>query len=168
MLGTLRRIAVSPIPLGVFLAGRLVFVAMVLGSIALVAMSVARWIANVPVSNLPAAALWLTFTGTALFLLFLVLLLHASTQRTASMLGNMVIFPLAMLGGSFFPFEIMPQWMAAIGRLTPNGWALVQFKAILSGSANAAALATVFGGLIAVSAAAYLLALRRLRGGFLL
>ena len=30
-------------------------------------------------------------------------------------------------GGSFFPFETMPDWMASFGQLTPNGWALVQF-----------------------------------------
>jgi hypothetical protein len=40
---------------------------------------------------------------------------------------------------------------------------VVQFKAILSGSANAQGLATATTGLLAVSALAYLLALRRLR-----
>ncbi len=168
MLGTLRRIAVSSVPLGAFLAGRLLFVAMVLCGIALIAIPVARWITNVPVANFPAAVLWLTFTGTALYLLFLLILLQASSQRAANMLGNMVIFPLAMLGGSFFPFESMPQWMASIGRLTPNGWALVQFRAILAGTATAASLANVFAAPLVVSTVAFLLALRRLRGDFLL
>jgi hypothetical protein len=33
-----------------------------------------------------------------------------------------VLFPLLMAGGSFFPFEALPDWIAAIGRRTPNGF----------------------------------------------
>jgi ABC-type multidrug transport system permease subunit len=49
------------------------------------------------------------------------------------MLSFSVLFPLFMLGGSLFPSEAMPAWMAAIGRWTPNGWAVEQLKAILIG-----------------------------------
>jgi ABC-2 type transport system permease protein len=161
--GTLRRLVATSAALGAFLAGRLLFVGIVLFAVALLGLFGLRWLAGVPVSNLPAAVLWLTFSGTALYLLFLLLVLQASTQRTANMLGNLVVFPLALVGGCFFPFELMPNVMASIGRLTPNGWAIVQFKAILTGSANIAGLAVAFGGLIGVSLIAYLLTMRRLR-----
>jgi ABC-type multidrug transport system permease subunit len=161
--GTLRRLVATPAALGAFLAGRLLFVGIVLFAVALLGLFGLRWLAGVPVANLTAAVLWLTFSGTALYLLFLLLLLQASTQRTANMLGNLVVFPLALVGGCFFPFELMPNVMASIGRLTPNGWAIVQFKAILTGSANIAGLAVAFGGLIGVSLVAYLLTMRRLR-----
>jgi ABC-type multidrug transport system permease subunit len=161
--GTLRRLVATPAALGAFLAGRLLFVGIVLFAVALLGLFGLRWLAGVPVANLTAAVLWLTFSGTALYLLFLLLVLQASTQRTANMLGNLVVFPLALVGGCFFPFELMPNVMASIGRLTPNGWAIVQFKAILTGSANLAELAVAFGGLIGVSFVAYLLTMRRLR-----
>ncbi len=161
--GTLRRLVTTPAAVGAFLAGRLLFVGIVLFGVALLGLIGLRWLAGVPVANLPEAVVWLMFVGTALYLLLLLLVLYASTQRTANMLGNLVVFPLALIGGCFFPFEAMPQWMASIGRWTPNGWAIVQFKAILTGSANIAGLGLAFGGMIAVGMVAYLLALRRLR-----
>ena len=166
-LGTLRRVASTPAPLGLFLAGRLLFVALVLCGIALAGLAAMGTLGGVPASNLPGAALWMVFSGVAMFLLFLLLALHGSSQRGANLLGNLVVLPLSFIGGSFFPFEIMPEWMARIGRLTPNGWAVVQFRAILFGSANAAALAWAIAGLVLAGTLAFLLALRRIRRSFL-
>ena len=52
------------------------------------------------------------------------------------MLASLMVFPLMMIGGSFFPFEAMPAWMAAVGRWTPNGQAVARLKDILDGSAR--------------------------------
>jgi ABC-type multidrug transport system permease subunit len=167
LMGTLRRLAVSPAPLGAFLAGRLFFVATVFVLVGLVGIEASRTIAGVAVPNLPAAVMWLTFAGSALFLMMLVVAMAASTARAASVMGNLIVFPLAMIGGCFFPFEWMPVWMARIGRLTPNGWAITQFQAILSGEIDARKLAVAVAGLTAVSVVMFIVALRRLRTGFL-
>jgi ABC-type multidrug transport system permease subunit len=167
LMGTLRRLAVSPAPLGAFLAGRLIFVASVFALVAAVGLVAARSLSGLPVASLPAAVMWLTFAGSALFLMMLVVALAAATARAASVLGNLIVFPLAMIGGCFFPFEWMPAWMARIGRLTPNGWAITQFQAILSGEIDARKLAVAVAGLCAVSAVMFIVALRRLRSGFL-
>jgi ABC-type multidrug transport system permease subunit len=71
-----------------------------------------------------------------------------------------------MLGGSFFPFEAMPAGMAALGRKTPNGWALEELKAILGDTIEPARLALAFAGLLAVCAVLFLLATRRIAGAF--
>jgi ABC-type multidrug transport system permease subunit len=72
-----------------------------------------------------------------------------------------------MAGGCFFPFDVMPDWLVRIGKWTPNGLAVVQFKDVLLGTANPAHLAVVLAGLAAAGLLAYLLALRGLRGAFL-
>jgi ABC-type multidrug transport system permease subunit len=77
-----------------------------------------------------------------------------------------LVFPLIMIGGSFFPFEAMPAWMVSVGRLTPNGWALQQLKAILLREAEAASLAAALAGLLAAALVLFLLAGRRMRTGF--
>jgi len=41
------------------------------------------------------------------------------------------MFPLLMIGGSFFPTETMPGWMVAIGSWTPIGMAIEQLKALM-------------------------------------
>ena len=167
MQGTLRRLAMTPAPLGAFLAGRVLVVALVIAGVGIAGLAAMRWLVAVPVANTPAAILWLVFAGTVFYLLLLVASLHASNRRAANVVGNMVVFPLMLLGGTMFPFEAMPDWMARIGRLTPNGWAVTQFKAILAGTAQPRELLAAIAGLIVVSALAYAVALRRMRRGFL-
>jgi ABC-type multidrug transport system permease subunit len=135
--GTLRRLCATPAYLAAFLGGRIVFVVFVLLLVAVAGVLSAIFLASVPIANPPAAVFWLAFSGTLFFLLLLLLTLQASTQRAANVTANLVIFPLMMAGGSFFPFEAMPAWMARIGAYTPNGWAVVQFKAIIDGAGNA-------------------------------
>jgi len=161
--GTLRRLASTPASLAAFLGGRLISLALILCAVALVGVAGMRWFAHVPVASVPLATLWLVLSGSVFYLLLVVIAVHASGQRAASVIGNLVVFPLALLGGSFFPFEMMPDWMASIGRFTPNGWAITEFKALVAGSAHTqdfmigAAFMTVAGSLL------FLLTLRRIR-----
>jgi len=37
-------------------------------------------------------------------------------------MSMLILFPLLMIGGSFFPLEVLPNWLAAIGRWSPNGF----------------------------------------------
>jgi ABC-2 type transport system permease protein len=166
--GTLRRVAVAPVRLAEFLAGRLLFVALVFAFVALAGLGIAHWLAGVPAPNLLAAAAWVTLSGVVFYLLLLLVSMQASSEHAAEVLVNVVAFPLALVGGCFFPFEIMPGWMAAIGRLTPNGWAVSEFTAILSGSVRTWELAAAIAGLAAVSLLAFLQALLRMRRSFLL
>jgi ABC-2 type transport system permease protein len=164
--GTLRRIASSPVSMASYLMARVVFVAMLYLAVAFAGVAAAQRLAGMPVPNLPAAALWIAFSGTVFYLFFLWIAVQPATQRAASVLANLIIFPLAMLGGCFFPFEWMPTWMVTAGKLTPNGWALSQFKAILDGAVDSTRLATCAALLAAFSALAFLLTVRRLRSVF--
>jgi ABC-type multidrug transport system permease subunit len=127
---------------------------------------VARWGFGITLTRLPAAVLWCSATGVVFLLLLTLVQLYAGSQRTAGFLVNLAMLPLLMVGGSFFPFETMPEWMAAIGRWTPNGWALIQLKAILAGTMTPAAFAARLLVLAALGALVYTLALRRLVGVF--
>lgn len=164
--GTLRRLAVSPAPLAAFLAGRVAMVALVYGVVAIAAVTTAKYLAAVTVTNMAAAAGWAAISGTVFYLLLLPMAVYSSGQRGADVRGNLLVFPLAMAGGCFFPFEVMPDWLARIGRWTPNGLAVVQFKAVLQGAASPAHLAAVLAGLAALGFMAFLLTLRGLRGAF--
>ena len=161
--GTLRRLCATPARLATFMGGRVVFVILVLLSVALVGVLSARWLASVPVANAPGAIVWLALSGTLFFLLLLWLSLQASTQRGANVTANLVIFPLMMAGGSFFPFEAMPDWLAKIGAWTPNGWAVVRFKAILDGTDTTRGLIVGTTVLALLGAAVFFPILRKLR-----
>jgi ABC-type multidrug transport system permease subunit len=165
--GTLRRVATTPGRLEAFLAGKLAAVAVLATLVGAVALAGGRWLVGIQVARWLTALLWLTLSGTALHLLLLGVQLHASTARAGNVLSAVVMFPLMMMGGAFFPFELMPAWMAAIGRWTPNGWMLVEFKAILAGTGEPARLAAGAAATAGLGVAAFGIVLRRLRGAFL-
>jgi len=164
--GTLRRVLVAPRRVSAFLLGKLMAGLVILGAILAVAMGLAALVYGIA---WPAATLGWAFTllcGLFFLLVLDLTYLFASGRRTASVLGSMLIFPMMMLGGAFFPFEAMPPWMVAVGRLTPNGWALLQLKAILAGSAVPLTLLATSLALGLACLGLFWAAQRRLRGRF--
>ena len=161
--GTLRRLATTPGSLGTFLGARLLSLAPILLGVAVAGVAGMRWFAHVPVSSLSLATLWLVLSGTVFYLLLVAVAVHASSQRAANVTGNLVVFPLALLGGSFFPFEMMPDWMASIGRFTPNGWAVTQFEAFVGGSAHMKDFAAGAGYMAIAGSLLFLVTVRRMR-----
>ncbi|MEJ2153076.1 MAG: hypothetical protein P8Y29_09040, partial [Gemmatimonadota bacterium] len=83
-----------------------------------------------------------------------------------NILTGAAIFPLAMLGGSFFPFEVMPDWLASVGRYTPNGWALTRLNRVFAGELAALDLIRAIGFVALIIAFLTWLAMRRIRGRF--
>jgi hypothetical protein len=166
-LGTLRRAASAPPPMAAVLAGKLLAGGALVGVVAVVGVAVGMLLLDLPPLYAPLAVVWITFAGAVMLSYFVLLQLHASGQQAGNLLSTLVLFPLVMLGGSFFPFEAMPAWMAAIGGWTPNGLALVRLKEIVAGRPDAAGLLAAALGIGLPAAAAFALSVRRLRGGFL-
>ena len=162
--GTLRRLVTTPQAVSKVLAGKLLAAAVIFAGVAALVLPLGAWLYDFAFPRLPIAVLWVAFTGLLLMTLFMLLQLFATSQRAGSLLSSVILFPLILVGGSFFPFELMPTWLAAIGRRTPNGWALEQLKAILADSATGPSVATAFVGLALVGGLAFLLAVWRIRG----
>lgn len=91
--------------------------------------------------KIPFALLWLGLSGLAFSSLMFSIQLLMPSKRAGMLLTSFLIFPLMMAGGSFFPFETMPTWMAQLGRWTPNGMLLEQLKAFLLDRAGSGQLA---------------------------
>ena len=161
--GTLRRLATTPAAVAAFLAGRLLTILLVYVAVSLGGVAVGRWLAGAQVASIPMASLWAALSGMSFYLLLLLVALASSSRRAANVWSNILVFPLSMIGGCFFPFASMPAWMANIGRLTPNGWAISQFQNILDGSLKPPQLAAGMAVMAAICAAAFGLALRKLR-----
>ena len=163
---TLRRVVMTPHDSTRFLAGKLLAAAGMMATTCTVGLSVGYLYLRLPVHTLPLAVAWGTLAGCLLLAILLTIQLFTTSQRMGNIVTMVLIFPLMMLGGSFFPFEAMPSWMVTIGSLTPNGWALQTLKRILLERATAGELlqgvlviAVTVGLLFAVGA-------RRLRAGF--
>ena len=163
-LGTLERAIVTPPGVRTFVAGKWLAGATALALVAAIGLAAGRWAFGIEIANPVLAFAWLALVGVALLAAFTLVQVLAKSERAASVLVNAVTLPLAMLGGSFFPFETMPGWMVSIGRLTPNGWALLRLREIMGGELDPALLLASFAaGVVVVLALGYLAA-RRIRG----
>lgn len=164
--GTLHRGLITPGGAAPFLGGKLLSGAVVCGAIALVAVGAAAAFFGVAPARLPLAVLWCTYAGAALLVYFVLIQLFATSRQGGYLVTTVIVFPLIMIGGSFFPFQAMPEWMAAVGRWTPNGLAVVRLQEIILGQVDWGALGTSAFGIGVPAVVAYLVAVRRLRSGF--
>ncbi len=162
---TLRRFLVTPNGAATLLVGKVLAGAAFMGVVALLALAAGFLYFRLPASLLPLAWAWTLLTGLMLMAGMFLLQMHASSQRAGGILTMLVTFPLLMLGGSFFPFSVMPPWMHAVGRWTPNGWALLRLQDLLVEGPHAR-LAPAAGGLLAVTVLLLAASTRRLGGGF--
>lgn len=141
--GALRRIATTPARLGAFLGGKLLAAALVFAAIGAFGLLAAQRAMDLRIANFPAAVLWIAASGCGLYLIMLPLQSLATSERVAALLTNFPTLPLVMLGGGFVPFEWMPNSLASIGRITPNGWSVIQLRSILAGSFQPATIAGI-------------------------
>lgn len=120
--GTLRRISSAPRGVAELLAGKALASAIVITTIAGIALALGFAYHGLSWPKLLPSLVWILLSGIALFSLFAIIQMAAPTQRSAMLISSMLLFPLLMAGGSFFPLESLPDWIAVVGRFTPNGF----------------------------------------------
>jgi ABC-type multidrug transport system permease subunit len=165
-MGTLRRALATPQSALRLLTGKLVAGAALMTAIGLVALAAGAVLFDIAWWRVPVALAWCVFIGGALLALLTLLNMLASTQRGADLLSSAILFPLLMLGGSFFPFETMPAWMAAVGQWTPNGLGVARLKELLYGEVAPLPMVVAALGIGLPALAALPLAARKLRHKF--
>jgi ABC-2 type transport system permease protein len=148
------------------LLGKLVAGGALITTICMLSLFAGVFLFEISAARLPLALLWSVASGCALLALFTLLQVLARTQRAAVIVGNLVMFPLLILGGSMFPTEAMPAALAAIGRWTPNGWALAHLKRVFSGAAAFSQTAVALAVIALMIAVLTWLTRRRLSGSF--
>ena len=134
--GTLRHVVVTPGSMAGFLGGKLLALWAVFAVVGIVSLLAGKLLIRAEIHAAVLAMLWITVSGGALYMLFVLLHISFSNPRGATMLSNFLTMLFGMLGGCFFPFELMPHSLASVGRWTPNGRALLLFRDILSGQAQ--------------------------------
>jgi len=111
---------------------------------------------DLPWTKLPLALAWLIVAGLMLSSLASFIQVLAPTRKAGSLFSMLVFFPLLLIGGSFFPIESMPDFLAAFGRFTPNGMMLEPLKRYLIGTGSlfdfGPALAAAFLAIFALTA----------------
>jgi ABC-2 type transport system permease protein len=120
--GTLRRLVFTPARMSEFLVGKALAAAAIISFVGGFTLVLGFLYHGIAFARLPSSLAWIALSGIALFAWFGVLQMLFSNQKTASVFSMMLVFPLLMAGGSFFPLAVLPGWIAAIGRVAPNGF----------------------------------------------
>lgn len=148
--GISSRLLSSPSGLTQYLNGKLIASILIYIIIALVIGTLGMVLLQLEMTKILVLITWLMLSGMVILSMMLFVCLLMPTEKSASVVTTAMVFPLMMLGGSFFPFDAMPKWMVAIGQYLPNGYMLqslnqwfIHDKA-LSVLATPAIVATIF------------------------
>ncbi len=126
--GVIPRLSSTPVALGSYFNGQMLAAGTLFALIALVLSLVGGLYFGLSLTHLSVMVLWLAFSGLVIYMLFVTISLLMPTSKVANVTVNATTFPLLMLGGSFFPMESMPPWLAAAGQFLPNGYLLKGLK----------------------------------------
>jgi len=164
--GTLRRLVSAPGVLTGFVAGKAVAALAVIGLIAAITLAIGFVYHGVAWSKFLSSLLWVSFGGVGLFAWFAALQMLFSNNRAANLVTTILLFPLMMAGGSFFPLAALPDWIAGIGRLSPNGFIVDRLSGELTAVSAWSIDAESWLVLFAMTISGLAISTWRLRSGF--
>jgi len=145
--GVLTRLSATSRVLSAYYFGQQWAVLVIFGGIVLLLSVLGGLYFGLPVQQWPLLIIGLLVSGFVMWQILLSLVFLMPTQRSANIVVNAAIFPILMLGGSFFPMEALPDWLAQIGMYFPNGFFLQAIKDALFNQQNY----LLSAGLIAVA-----------------
>ncbi len=164
--GTLRRLVSAPGVLSGFVAGKALAALAVIGFIAAITLAIGFAYHGVAWSKFLSSLLWVSFGGVGLFAWFAALQMLFSNNRAANLVTTILLFPLMMAGGSFFPLAALPDWIAGIGRLSPNGFIVDRLSGELTAVSAWSIDAESWLVLFAMTISGLAISTWRLRSGF--
>jgi ABC-2 type transport system permease protein len=131
--GTLRRLAVMPVPRLVFLTGKMIaqFIISFLQVSIMLAVAALGFGAHINAGNIIGIILLvvlLSFAATSLGILIASVLKTENGIRPVILLVGLLG---ALLGGSWFPLWLMPGWMQQASKITINSWAMNGFNNLM-------------------------------------
>ena len=164
--GTLRRLVSAPAALTGFVTGKALAALAVMGCVTAVVLLIGFVYHGIAWSKFLPSLFWVSLGGVGLFAWFAALQMLFPNNRAANLVTTILLFPLLMAGGSFFPLAALPEWIADIGRLAPNGFIVDrlsdEFTSATAWSIDARSWLTQIG----ITASGLLLGAWRLKSGF--
>ena len=161
----LRRLRLSPVSTGSVVTARIgVSVA-----VALVQLVVFLAIATLPYFGLKLTASWwmaipVVVAGTLAFLsIGLLAGAVAKSQQAATAIVNLIILPMAFLGGAFIPLAFAPKWIREVSYLMPLRYLVAGMQNVMARGEGPASALPAIGLLLAFTAVLTLIAVRAFR-----
>jgi ABC-2 type transport system permease protein len=161
----LRRLRLAPVSVGSVVLAR-VGVSLL---VALTQLAAFLAIATLPYFGLKLSADWwmaipVVLCGTLAFLsIGLLVGAFATTQQAATAIANLIILPMAFLGGAFVPLDFAPAWIRDVSYAMPLRYLVVGMQNVMARGEGVASALPAVGILLALTAALTLAAVRVFR-----
>jgi ABC-type multidrug transport system permease subunit len=149
--GTLGRWVASPNAFSAFWVAQWVTAMFLTAIVAAPIMLMGFFYLDISFEKYFSSMLWLALTGPILFAVLSLIQVLAPSRKAGGVISTMFMFPLLMAGGSFFPTETMPEFIATIAQYTPNGRVIEPLKAYLTGEYGMGDMFANLWGIIAVT-----------------
>jgi len=142
----LRRLRLAPVSTGSVVAAR-IWISVAVG---LIQMAVFLAIATLPYFGLKLSAAWwmgvpLVVCGILAFMsIGLLIGAFAKTQQAATSIANLIILPMAFLGGAFVPLDFAPAWVREASYVMPLRYLVTGLQNVMArGEGPASALPAI-------------------------
>ena len=161
----LRRLRLAPVSIGSVVFAR-VGVSLL---VALVQLFVFLLVATTPYFGLKLTASWwmaipVLFCGTLAFMsIGLLVGSFAKTQQAATAIANLIVLPMAFLGGAFIPLDFAPSWIREVSYAIPLRYLVTGMQDVMARGEGPAAALPAIGLLLALTAVLGLIAVRVFR-----
>jgi ABC-2 type transport system permease protein len=161
----LRRLRLAPVSIGSVVFAR-VGVSLL---VALVQLAVFLLVATTPYFGLKLTASWwmaipVLFCGTLAFMsIGLLVGSVAKTQQAATAIANLVVLPMAFLGGAFIPLDFAPNWIREVSYAIPLRYLVTGMQDVMARGEGPAAALPAIGLLLALTLVLSLIAVRVFR-----
>jgi ABC-2 type transport system permease protein len=158
----LRRLRLAPVSVGSVVLAR-VGVSLAVALVQLVAF---LGIATLPYFGLKLSANWwmsipVVICGTLAFMAIgLVVGSFAKTQQAATAVANVVILPMAFLGGAFIPLDFAPAWIREVSYAMPLRYLVTGMQNVMARGEAAASALPAIGILLALAAVLTVISVR--------
>ncbi|MDR2985898.1 MAG: ABC transporter permease [Nocardiopsaceae bacterium] len=161
----LRRLRLAPIGTGSIILAR-VGIAVAVG---LIQLAVFLAIAKLPYFGLQLTAAWwmtipLVVCGILAFMAIGLLVgAIAKTQQAATSIANLIILPMAFLGGAFIPLDFAPEWVRQASYVMPLRYLVTGMQDVMARGQGPAAALPAIGILLGFTLVVSLIAVRMFR-----
>ena len=161
----LRRLRLAPVSTGSVVLAR-VGVAL---AVAMVQLALFLAIATTPYFGLQLTAAWwmaipVLFCGTLAFMsIGLLVGSFAKTQQAATAIANLIVLPMAFLGGAFIPLDFAPSWMQEVSYAMPLRYLVTGMQDVMARGEGPAAALPDIGILLLLTAVLCLISVRVFR-----
>jgi ABC-2 type transport system permease protein len=161
----LRRLRLAPVSIGSVVLAR-VGISL---AVALVQLAVFLAIATLPYFGLRLSASWwmaipVVACGTLAFLsIGLVVGSVTTSQQAATAVANIIILPMAFLGGAFVPLDFAPAWIRDVSYAMPLRYLVTGMQNVMARGEGPVTALPAIGILLALTAVLTLIAIRSFR-----